>query len=145
MQAFTAFKLLLKLTFVQRWKKSHSIPYYQSWAPKLHLLALLSYSKHFDEPFPLLRWNAHKKLTGFKACLVLLFFIPRVMHWFFKQSKQRGFSRIQFLLFYCSINFIYVQICCFYQFDMRERDASGGRNTIVLQNEALGRRGAGDA
>lgn len=35
------------------------------------------------------------------------------MYCFFKQSKQRGFSRTQFLLFYCSINFIYVQYVAF--------------------------------
>lgn len=93
----------------------------------------------------ILRWKAHKKLTRFRACRVVLSFIPGVTYCFFKQSKQRGFSRRQFLLFYCSINFIYVQICCFYQFGMRERDASGGRNMTVLQNEALGRTGAGDA
>lgn len=97
-----------------------------SRAPKMNLL---SEGKRSNECFPL--WDGkHIGDTWFKACLVLLFFIPGVMYCFFKQSKQRGFSRTQFLLFYCSINFIYVQICCFYQFGVWER---AGRTRLYFR------------
>lgn len=123
-------------------RKSHSV-FYCCFRHQRLIAGFAFYSNHLYGCFPLWRWKAHKKLTWFRACRVLLPFIPGVTYCFFKQSKQRGFSKIQFLLFYCSINFIYVQICCFYQFGMSKRDASGGRNMTVLQNEALGRTGAG--